>query len=165
MANIEKLEKLKKFIMRYQGRFYNQKYWLFDETFYQDSYGCGTGGCIAGNACLMEGLVAVDTGVVSAIVRHADESQTFRDGQRIWTVGHAAMEILGLTIYQANKLFSEDCNGWPKEAKALYDSSENNVIRAVAACMALDSIIEQEKARIQSEDSVKVEQESELVAQ
>ena len=144
--NIAKLKKLKKWILD-EPRRYNQDCWLFgrdSDVVREQKPPCGTAGCLAGNACLMEGFVPRrvpwDYGYkLSHVVLPGSHDVIY--------VREKAEEILGLTEEQRIGLFAADLDGWPAEAQQLYDLATTPKQRAEAAAMAIDALIETGRRR------------------
>jgi hypothetical protein len=135
LVNIAKLQKLKDWIIA-EPRRYNQKMWIVGprSIVVQDQNPpCGTAGCLAGNACLMEGFKADKTLRQSCVV--LDDKGCRKDIQRL------AQKILDLTDIQAGRLFHCECEGWPLRAQILYQESKAPEQRAEAAAMAIDDLI------------------------
>jgi hypothetical protein len=137
--NVTKLRKLKKWILA-EPRRYNQKYWMFSahsDVVLNQAPPCGTAACLAGSACLMEGYKPyIDENVESRI----DYVRKPR-GKKQFNIENLGQEILGLTDYQSNNLFSSSCNGWSDRSRNAYFCSITLQDRAQAAVMAIDDFI------------------------
>lgn len=158
---VDKLEKLKRYVLEEPRRF-NQSYWLFSKhsiTVQTFKPPCGFVGCLAGNTCLMEGLVPVQRTDIIML----DEVME-KGGLQIFDVEWKATEILGLSRQQAARLFSGWCNHWPEQAADQYRTADRQLTlmikthtltepvlislltqRAEAAAMAIDAMIEEGK--------------------
>jgi hypothetical protein len=145
MANIKAIKKLQKFLLAKKGRTYEQTYWLFGKdsaVVLKQKPLCGTAGCLAGNACMMNGFIPAfysshSNGEFSRVMRPR--------GRKSYDVERLAIDILDLTVDQASDLFDEDCGGWSVRAKRAYDSAKTPLEKAKAACMALDDFVEEDK--------------------
>lgn len=132
--NVEKLRKLKAYILE-EPRRYRQEKWFFskdDREFLEQNPACGTMGCLAGNACLMEGYKPILENYLLWKVQDCEGVLTDPDD--------TAAKILGLTKFESVDLFNSF--GWGSEARNAYWSAESPEARAKAAAMELDRLIE-----------------------
>ena len=136
---IKKLEKLKAYILE-EPRRYLQSGWFYpqdSEQFQRQKPPCGTLGCLAGNACVMEGhKVKFDedsSWIVGPHGKHVNISDTAR-------------KILGLTEREADALFTGIPNdGWSEKAAYAYGTASTPEERAQAAAMEIDRYIRKAK--------------------
>jgi hypothetical protein len=139
---IRALEKLKRYILE-EPRRYRQEAWFYSKAyiFREQNPPCGTVGCLAGNACVMEGFkfkrdnTIGDVWIVGPKGKHLPVSDT-------------AQKILGLTHREAEALFTaypED--GWSPKAAEAYNSASTPEGRAKAAAMELDRYIRKAKRK------------------
>jgi hypothetical protein len=138
--NIAKLKKLKKWILA-EPRRYCQEYWLYgieSAVVREQQPPCGTAGCLAGNACLMEGFVPYNP---TPWFPGGFYSVKKPKGKLSFHVNEKAGKILGLTEHEKNKLFDQNCSGWPAHASRLYYSAKTPKGRAQAAAQAIDALI------------------------
>jgi hypothetical protein len=138
---IRALEKLKRYILE-EPRRYRQAAWFYSkesDIFREQNPPCGTVGCLAGNACVMEGLKFLRNSVT----------------RTVWIVGlkgkhlnvsDAAQKILGLTHREAEALFAAfPKDGWSPKAAEAYNAASTPEGRAAAAAMELDRYIRKAK--------------------
>lgn len=140
--NIAKLKKLKKFILA-EPRRYRQEYWLYgkdSEVVREQKPPCGTAGCLAGCAVLMEGYV------VSGYNRAGEFSncRKFR-GRKLFNVEGVACEILEIPWEDSSCLF--DLGYWYSTPRKAYLKAETSRERAKAAAMQLDFVIKKQKGK------------------
>jgi hypothetical protein len=144
---ISKLKKLKQWILAEPRRYY-QNVWVANKEnpiTQQQNPPCGTVGCLAGNACLMEGHIKRIDGIGNAFDKN---------GNCVYCP-KLAQQILGLTRQTAEWLFDVSGNGWSTEAKIAYDNATTLEGRAQAAAMELDRLIKQGSRKSKSKSKSK----------
>ena len=144
--NITNLRKLKRYVLAEPRRYY-QGYWLLDkksDVVEDQKPPCGTAGCLAGLAALMEGYVLHHTnGDAQGEYQRVSKPR----GKKTFNVESLAMEILGLTQHQADQLFEASGMGWPNETGMMLRAAQNPKKAAQAAAAAIDILIAREQAK------------------
>lgn len=126
--NIQKLLKLKGRILQEPNHF-DMKYWTND---------CGTGGCIAGMSCHMEGY---KLSIFSSMVTPP------MGGSKVFT-HEEARKILGLTPEQSRRLFyvkylhPQTTYHWPSKFAWDYKRAKTPRGRALATARRIDHFIQ-----------------------
>ncbi|SRR6266566_448557 len=148
MANIRKLEKLKRFLLAEKGATYRQNYWIYGSgsaVVMEQKPLCGTAGCLAGNAVLMEGYVAPES---NCLLLDWEFDSVMEPSNTMFIVEALAAKILGLNSKE-RWLFDSHCTDWPSEAKFAYRQAKTPLERAEAACLAIDALIADKRLSMQ----------------
>jgi len=115
MVNVRKLRKLQKWILAEPRRFH-MAFWAVGGKHHlvaKQNPPCGTVACLAGNACLMEGL---------ALTPMAEDKSDLELAEHD-CISDKAMEILGLDELQQKALFHVD--NWPMNFAEEYNSADD----------------------------------------
>jgi hypothetical protein len=147
--NIEKMRKLKEWILAEPRRYYQEDWIVFieDQEWGEQTPPCGTAACLAGSACLMEGWKPIKDDS-----HFNNTAYVQKPGEEPRPVKQVAMEILGLEYSNRYDnivdLFSGRAIGWSDENQEAYNQATTPLGRALAAANEIDRLIQKELDRL-----------------